>query len=410
MSQATTGAQAVTIVADRFRDMAPSATVAATFLAAELKRQGREIISLSVGEPDFATPPHIREAAKAAIDRGAALYAPPNGIPELRDAIRMKFRRENGLDYDDKEIAVGCGAKQLIFNAFLATIEPGDEVVVPSPAWVSFVDAAAMFGARPVSVACPAESGFKLRPQDLEKAITAKTKWLVLGSPSNPSGAVYSDDELGALGEVLRRSPHVWVMTDHIYEHLVYTGRPAKALAQVCPEFRDRGLLVNGVSKSYCMTGWRVGFSAGPRALVATMNAIQSQSVTSTSTISQWAAVTALTGEQEFIARNNDEFRRRRDLVVRMLNEIDGIDCPTPDGAFYVYPSCAGLLGRRTPSGEILSDDGAVVRYLLAEAGVALVHGGAFGLSPHFRLSYATSHELLEQACQQTRAACEALR
>lgn len=400
----------MTIVADRFRNMAPSATVAATFLAAELKRQGREIISLSVGEPDFATPLHIREAAKAAIDIGATLYAPPNGIPELREAIRIKLRRDNGLDYNDAELAVGCGAKQLIFNAFLATIEPGDEVIVPTPAWVSFADVAAMFGAKPIRVTCPIGNGFKLQPEDLEKAITTKTKWLVLCSPSNPSGAVYSDSELLALGQVLRRAPHVWVMTDHIYEHLVYTGRPAKALDQLCPEFRDREVLINGVSKAYCMTGWRVGFCAGPKELMSAMNTIQSQSVTSTSTIGQWAAVAALTGEQDFIARNNAEFRRRRDLVVRMLNEIEGIECPVPDGAFYVYPSCAGLLGRRTSSGDVLSDDGAVARYFLAQAGVALVHGGAFDLSPHFRLSYATSYDLLEEACRRMRTACEVLR
>lgn len=400
----------MTIVAEKFRNMAPSATVAATFLAAELKRQGRDIISLSVGEPDFETPPHIREAAKMAIDRGAALYAPPNGIPELREAIRTKLRRDNDLDYTDAELAVGCGAKQLIFNAFLATIEPGDEVIVPTPAWVSFANAAAMFGASPITVACSVNDSFKLKPEYLERAITAKTKWLVLCSPSNPTGVVYSDDELRALGDVLRRAPHVWVMTDHIYEHLVYTDQPAKALVQLCPEFRHRGVLVNGVSKSYCMTGWRVGFCAGPKELISAMNTIQSESVTSTSTISQWAAVAALTGDQDFIVRNNAEFRRRRDLVVRMLNEIDGVECPTPDGAFYVYPSCAALLGRRTPFGDVLSDDAAIVRYFLAEAGVALVHGGAFGLSPHFRLSYATSCDLLEEACRRIRVACQALR
>lgn len=398
----------MTIITERYRDMAPSATVAATFLAEDLKRQGRQIISLSVGEPDFATPQHIRDAAEAAMRRGATKYAPPNGIPELREAIRLKFQRDNDLHYENAEIAVGCGAKQMIFNAFMATIQPGDEVIVPAPYWVSFADAAAMFGGRPISVRCRAETGFKLQPADLEKAISDKAKWLVLCSPSNPTGAVYSAEELGAIGEVLRRHPHVWVLTDHIYEHLAYAG-PARTLAQVGPEFRERGIIVNGVSKAHCMTGWRVGFCAGPRSLISVMNAIQSQSVTSTSTISQWAAATALTGDQSFIARNNEHYVRRRDLVVRMLNDIPGITCEVPQGAFYVYPSCAGLIGKWTPSGQVVDSDLALVRYLLAEAGVAVVQGAAFDLSPHFRLSYSTSYEQLEEACRRLGEACAAL-
>lgn len=398
------------IIASRFRDLPPSATVAISALARELKRQGRDVIGLAAGEPDFDTPEHILKAAEAALRSGRTRYAPPSGIPELREAICLKLRRDNGMDYAPSEISVGCGAKQSIFNVFMASLEAGDEVIVPAPHWVSFTDIPEMLGGKAISVPCGEATGFKLTPELLEANLTPRTRWLVLCSPSNPTGAVYSDAELAALAEVLSRYPRVWVMSDHIYEHLVYDGGPSRTIASVAPQMRQRSVVINGVSKVYCMTGWRVGFVAGPKPLIDVVDVIQSQATTSTCTISQWASVEALTGDQSLIPRNNAEYRRRRDLVVSMLNEIDGLSCATPAGAFYVYPSCAGLIGRSRPAGGTIAADGDLAQYLLQEAGVAVVPGTAFGMSPYFRLAYSSSHEELVTACQRIRAACERLR
>jgi aspartate aminotransferase len=399
----------MTIVAHRFRDVPQSATVAISALARELKRQGRDVIGLAAGEPDFDTPEHILKAGEAALRGGKTRYAPPSGIPELREAICTKLRRDNGLDFRPSQVSVGCGAKQSIFNIFMASIEAGDEVVVPAPHWVSFVDIVAMLGGRPVSVPCGARTGFKLTPEVLERHLTPRTRWLVLCSPSNPTGAVYSDAELAALAEILARHPRVWVMSDHIYEHLVYEGGPARTIGQVAPDMLPRSVIVNGVSKAYCMTGWRVGFVAGPKEIIDVVDVIQSQATTSTSTISQWAAVEALTGDQGFIARNNLEYRRRRDLVVAMLNEIDGITCTTPPGAFYVFPDCSGLIGRTKPDGSVVDDDSQLAAYFLADGGVAIVPGTAFAMSPNFRLAYSASYEDLRTACGNLQRVCAEL-
>lgn len=399
----------MTIVAHRFRDMPPSATVAISALARELKRQGRPVIGLAAGEPDFDTPDHIVQAAEAALRGGRTRYAPPSGIPELREAICAKLGRDNGLDFAPAQVSVGCGAKQSIFNVFMASLEPGDEVIVPAPHWVSFVDIVVMLGGRPVSVACPAETGFKLTPEMLEAHITPRTRWLVLCSPSNPTGAVYGDAELAALAAVLARHPRVWVMSDHIYEHLVFEGGPARTIGEVAPDMIPRSVVVNGVSKAYCMTGWRVGYVAGPKELIDAVDVIQSQATTSTCTVSQWAAVEALTGDQGFIAANNREYRRRRDLVVAMLNGIDGMRCETPAGAFYVYPSCAGLIGRSKPDGGVIAGDADLATYFLAEGGVAVVPGAAFAMSPNFRLAYSAGYEELRTACERMQRLCAAL-
>ncbi|NQV60159.1 MAG: pyridoxal phosphate-dependent aminotransferase [Alphaproteobacteria bacterium] len=399
----------MSFVASRLSLIQPSPTIAVTQKARDLKAQGRDVIGLGAGEPDFDTPGHIIEAGKKALDDGLTRYTPVNGIPELTEAIIAKFKRDNGLDYSADEIAVSCGGKQVIFNAFMATLNPGDEVIIPAPYWVSYPDIALLFGGKPVFVNCPAGSGFKMTPQDLDAAITPKTKWLILNSPSNPSGAAYTRGDLKALAEVLMRHPHVWVMTDDMYEHLVYDDFTFATPAQVEPGLYERTLTVNGVSKAYCMTGWRIGYAAGPVALIKAMSKVQSQSTSNPASISQAAAVEALNGPQDFIAKHNEIFKQRRDLVVSMLNQANGIDCLTPDGAFYVYPSCAGCIGKSTRAGKKIENDFDFITELLAAEGVAVVHGQAFGLSPHFRISYATSTEALEDACQRIQRFCGSL-
>ncbi len=387
----------------------PSPTMAVTSLARELKAAGRDIIGLGAGEPDFDTPDHVKEAAISAIRRGETKYTNVDGTPELKAAIARKFRRENELEYEPSEITVGAGGKQVLYNAFMATLDAGDEVVIPAPYWVSYPDMVRLAGGEPVFVACPAEQGFKLQPEALARAITPRTKWLVLNSPSNPTGAAYRREELEALAEVLRAHPQVWVMTDDMYEHLVYDEFRFTTIAQVAPDLKDRTLTVNGVSKAYAMTGWRIGYAGGPRELIKAMATIQSQSTSNPCSISQAAAIAALDGDQGFLAERNRVFRERRDLVVRMLNEAPGLSCPKPEGAFYVYPSCAGVIGRRPPGGQPITTSEQFARYLLEDAGVAVVHGAAFGLDPHFRISYATATELLEEACRRIIRACQRL-
>ena len=399
----------MSILATRLGRIKPSPTVAVTERANALKAAGRDVIGLGAGEPDFDTPPHIVEAARKAMRDGHTRYTPVPGIGELREAISAKFRRENGLDYAPGEISVACGGKQSIYNAMVATLDEGDEVIVPAPYWVSYTDIVLLAGGRPVVVPCPAENGFRMRPQDLEAAIGTRTKWVLLNSPSNPTGTAYGWDDMKALTDVLLAHPQVWVMPDDMYEHIVYDGFRFCTPAQVEPALKERTLTVNGVSKAYCMTGWRVGYAAGPATLVRAMNKVQSQSTTHTSSVSQWAAVAALEGPQDFIACHNEVFRQRRDMTVAMLNEAPGLECPVPQGAFYVYPSCGGLIGRATRSGTVLESDDDVVAWLLEEAEVAAVQGSAFGHSPHFRISYATSTEALEEACRRIRRACESL-
>ena len=396
-------------VADRLSLIQPSPTIAVTQKARDLKAQGRDIIGLGAGEPDFDTPGHIIEAAKKALDDGMTRYTAVNGIPELTEAIIAKFKRDNNLDYTANEIAVSCGGKQVIFNAFMATLNLGDEVIIPAPYWVSYPDIALMFGGKPVFVDCPATSNFKMKPEDLDAAITPKTKWLVLNSPSNPSGAGYTRDDIKALADVLMKHPHVWVMTDDIYEHVIYDDFEFATIAEVEPGLKDRTLTLNGMAKAYCMTGWRVGFAGGPGELIAAMTKVQSQSTTHTAAVSQAASVAALNGSHDFIAANNKIFQERRDLVVSMLNQATGLSCPTPQGAFYVYPSCQGAIGKKAPDGKTIETDEDFVTYILETEGVAAVQGAAFGLSPHFRISYATGTDLLEDACQRIQRACAAL-
>ena len=399
----------MSFLASRVSRVKPSPTIAISGKARELKAAGHDVIGLGAGEPDFDTPPHIIEAAKAAMERGETRYTAVAGTPELREAISAKFKRDNGLDYAPPQITVGCGGKQTIYNAFMATLDSGDEVIIPAPYWVSYPDMVLLAEGKPVIVDCPAENGFKLAPRDLEAAITPRTKWLILNSPSNPTGAAYTRDDMKALTDALLAHDHVWVMTDDMYEHIVYDGFEFVTPAQVEPRLYDRTLTLNGLSKAYCMTGWRVGYAAGPAELVKVMNMVQSQSTTHASSVSQAAAVAALNGPQDFIAEHNAEFKERRDLVVAMLNQATGIDCLTPEGAFYVYPSCAGLIGRKTSGGEPIESDENFVTALLDSEGVAAVHGAAFGLSPHFRVSYATSTELLEDACTRIQRFCAGL-
>ena len=396
-------------LASRLSRISPSATVAINTKSQEMKAAGGDVIGLAVGEPDFDTPEHIRKAAQIAMDTGKTRYAAPAGLPELRKAIADKLKRENGLDYAPEQIAVGAGGKQIIFNAFTATVDDGDEVIVPAPYWVTYPDLARLNGGVPVFVECSAEADFKMTPEQLEAAITPKTKWLVLNSPSNPTGSAYSPDELRGLADVLLKHPQVWTLTDDIYEHIRYDGIEFATLAAVEPQLFGRTLTLNGFSKSYCMTGWRVGYGAGPKVLIDAMNMLQSQSITSTSTISQWAAVEALNGDQSHIERNNKIFEERRDLVVSMLNQAAGLTCRTPVGAFYVYPSCAGVIGKKTPAGKVIETDEDFVIYMLESEGVAAVHGAAFGLSPFFRISYALSTDVLEDACQRIQRACASL-
>ena len=388
----------------------PSATIAISNKAMTLKAEGRDVIGLAAGEPDFDTPQNIKDAAIKAIQAGKTKYTAVDGIPELKKAICDKFKRENGLDYKPSQVSVGTGGKQVLFNALMATVNPGDEVIVPAPYWVSYPDIVMLAGGTPVFVEGKLENGFKLQAADLEKAITPKTKWLILNSPSNPSGAAYSRAELKALTDVLVKHPNVWVLSDDMYEHLVYDDFEFTTPAQVEPKLYDRTLTMNGVSKSYCMTGWRIGYGAGPEQLIKAMAKLQSQSTSNPSSIAQWAAVEALNGPQDFIAANNKVFRERRDLVVSMLNQAKGISCPTPEGAFYVYPSCLGCIGRTAPSGKVINTDEEFVTELLAAEGVAAVHGAAFGMSPFFRISYATATEVLEDACKRIQRFCGNLR
>ena len=396
-------------IAERLTAIKPSPTISVSQKARELKVAGMDVISLGAGEPDFDTPQHIIEAAKKALDDGYTRYTSVNGIPELQEAIVAKFKRENDLDYSADQVHVSCGGKSVIFNAMMASVDPGDEIIIPAPYWVSYPAIPLFFGGKPVIVDCPAENGFKMTGEQLEAAITPKTKWLIMNSPSNPSGAGYTHDDLKELSDVLVRHDHVWVFTDDIYERLIYDNFKFTAMARVEPGLKDRTLTMNGMSKAYCMTGWRVGYAAGPVELIKAMTKIQSQSISHTAAISQVASVAALNGPQDFIAENNKVFKDRRNLVVSMLNQASGLSCPTPEGAFYVYPSCAGTIGKKTPNGNTISNDEDFVTYILESEGVAAVHGEAFGLSPYFRISYATATELLEEACQRIQRACAAL-
>ena len=397
-------------LADSLARIKPSATIAVTDKARELKAAGRDVIGLGAGEPDFDTPDNIKEAAIKAIRDGKTKYTAVDGIPELKAAIVAKFKRENHLDYRPDEISVGTGGKQVLFNALMATLNPGDEVVVPAPYWVSYPEIVALAGAAPVCIATTMESGFKLSPEALEKAITPKTKWLILNSPANPSGAAYSRAEMKALTDVLMKHTHVWVLTDDIYEHLTYDDFVFTTPAEVEPGLFDRTLTLNGMSKAYCMTGWRLGYAGGPKMLIKAMATLQSQSTTNPSSISQWAGVEALNGPQDFIPRNAAAFRERRDLVVSMLNQAKGLRCPNPEGAFYVFPSCADLIGKQSGGGRLIKSDEDFVTALLEEEGVAVVHGSAFGLAPHFRISYATSNDILEDACGRIQRFCGGMR
>ncbi|MCZ7658208.1 MAG: pyridoxal phosphate-dependent aminotransferase [Xanthobacteraceae bacterium] len=393
-------------LADSLARIKPSATIAVTDKARALKAAGRDVIGLGAGEPDFDTPENIKEAAKRAIDAGKTKYTNVDGIPELKAAIARKFKRENGLDYKPSQITVGTGGKQVLYNALVATMNPGDEVVVPAPYWVSYPEMVALAGGTPVAVDTTIEDGFKVRPGALARAITPRTKWLILNSPSNPSGAAYTRAELKALTDVLVKHPHVWVMTDDMYEHLVYDDFVFSTPAEIEPALYERTLTVNGVSKAYCMTGWRIGYAGGPEALIKAMATIQSQSTSNPCSIAQWASVEALDGPQDFIPRHNKVFKERRDLVVSMLNQAKGIHCPKPEGAFYVFPSCAGTIGRTAPSGKRLAGDEDFVTELLEAEGVAVVQGSAFGFGPAFRISYATRTEDLEEACRRIQRFC----
>lgn len=396
----------MSIIAQRMSSIKPSPTMAVTAKAGELKAQGVDVIGLGAGEPDFDTPDHIKEAGKAAIDAGKTKYTPTNGIPELRKAVVDKFQRENGLTYDMSQVHIGVGGKQVLFNAIMATVNPGDEVIIPAPYWVSYPDMVLIAEGTPVFVECTEEEEFKLSPEKLEAAITDKTKWLILNSPSNPTGAAYTADDLQAVADVLLRHPHVWVMTDDMYEHLVYDDFEFKTLAQVEPKLFDRTLTINGVSKAFAMTGWRMGYACGPLDLIKAMNNIQSQSASHTSSITQAACVEALNGPMDFLAERNAVYKERRDLVVGMLSQVEGLNCLTPEGAFYVYPSIAGCIGKTSKGGRKIETDSDFVTALLEEEAVASVQGEAFGLSPHFRISYATSTEALTEACTRIQRFC----
>jgi aspartate aminotransferase len=387
----------------------PSPTIAVTTKAQELKAAGRDVIGLGAGEPDFDTPQNIKDAAVAAIAAGKTKYTAVDGIPELKQAICAKFKRDNGLDYVPAQVSVSGGGKQVLYNALMATMNPGEEVIIPAPYWVSYPDMVLLAGGTPVVVECGIEQNFKMTPDQLEAAITPNTKWLIFNSPSNPTGAGYSWDELKGLTDVLVRHPHVWVMTDDMYEHLAYDDFEFCTPAQVEPSLYDRTLTVNGVSKAYAMTGWRIGYAAGPEKLIGALRKVQSQSTSNPCSISQYAAVEALNGTQDYIAPHNEMFVRRRNLVVEALNAIEGITCPVPEGAFYVYPSIAGLIGKTSAAGTLIENDEIFATALLEETGVAVVFGAAFGLSPNFRVSYATSDENLVEACKRITAFCASL-
>ena len=397
-------------LADRLSRIKPSPTLAVAAKAKALKAEGRDILDLGLGEPDFDTPDFVKDAAITAMKAGQTKYTVVDGTPELKKAIIGKFKRENGLDYAPEQISVGNGGKQILFNALLASVNPGDEVIIPAPYWVSYPDMVMFAEGTPVIVQCSEANGFKMKPEQLEQAITPKTKWVILNSPSNPTGAAYTKAEMQALTAVLKKHPHVYVMTDDIYEHLVYDGFEFATPAQLEPSLYERTLTVNGVSKAYSMTGWRIGYAGGPKELIKAMALLQSQSTSNPSSISQAAAVGALNGDQSFLDGWRDAYTARRDLVVGLLNQANGISCPKPEGAFYVFPSCAGVIGKETAEGKVINSDEDFVTYLLESEGVACVHGSAFGLSPYFRISYATSTAVLEDACKRIARACNALR
>lgn len=396
-------------LSDTLARVKPSPTIAVSNLAAELKAKGQDVIGLGAGEPDFDTPQNIKDAAIAAIVAGKTKYTAVDGIPELKQAICAKFKRDNGLDYTPAQVSVASGGKQILYNALVATLNPGDEVIIPAPYWVSYPDMVLLAGGVPVFVEGPSQNAYKITPADLEAAITPKTKWFIFNSPSNPTGAGYTAAELKALTDVLMRHPHVWVMTDDMYEHLAYDDFEFATPAEVEPGLYDRTLTCNGVSKAHAMTGWRIGYAAGPVELIKAMGKVQSQSTSNPCTISQWAAVEALNGPQDYIATNNAIFKRRRDLVVGMLSAIPGVSCPVPEGAFYVYPSINGLIGKTSAAGTLIDNDEVFAKALLEEKGVAVVFGGAFGLSPCFRISYATADETLREACTRIQDFCAAL-
>jgi len=393
-------------ISDSINRIQPSATIAVSTKARQLKAEGRDIISLSAGEPDFDTPDHVKAAAVQALAAGKTKYTDVDGIPELKAAIAEKFMRDNELQYKASQITVGTGGKQVIYNALLASLNPGDEVVIPSPCWVSYADIVMLAGARPVFVDSNFEDGYKLKPEVLDKAITPKTKWFIFNSPCNPTGAAYTRDEIKALTDVLLRHKHVWVLADDIYEYLVFDGFEFHTPAEVEPQLFDRTLTMNGLSKAYCMTGWRLGYAGGPELIINAMRKLQSQSTSNPTSITQWAAIEALNGPKDMIARNNEKFVERRDLVVGMLNQATGLRCLKPQGAFYVYPNCAGAIGKKSTSGETIASDEDFVTALLEEEGVAAVHGAAFASSPAFRVSYATSRDVLEEACKRIQRFC----
>ncbi len=397
------------MLASRLSAIKPSPTIAVSNMAAEMKAAGKDVIGLGAGEPDFDTPDHVKAAARTAMDEGKTKYTAVDGIPQLKAAIVDKFARENNITCSADMVTVGTGGKQVLYNALMATLDKGDEVIIPAPYWVSYPDMVLLAEGTPVPVECPQSDGFKLTPAALEAAITARTKWLILNSPSNPTGAAYSADDLRSLADVLRKHPHVHIMVDDMYEHLVYDGFVFATMAEVAPDLQDRTLTINGVSKAYCMTGWRIGYATGPKALIKAMAKIQSQSTSNPNSIAQWAAVEALNGPLDFMADNLVHFAARRTLVSDALNAIDGMDCFVPEGAFYVYPNISGLIGRTTPDGKRLESDGDFVSYLLESQGVATVQGAAFGLSPHFRISYATGTAVLEDAMGRIAKACAAL-
>ena len=397
-------------VAERINRIKPSMTVGINIKAKAMKEQGKDVIVLAAGEPDFNTPKNIRDAANKAMEEGKTKYVPGKGTPELQKAIQKKFKEDNNIDYSLDEIICGVGGKHIIYNAMMATINSGDEVIITAPYWVSYPDIVLLAEGKPVIVECPENQNFKIKPEQLAKCITPKTKWLMLNSPSNPTGAVYSKEELKDLAKVLINHPHVLIMCDDIYEKIIYDGLEFHTLASIEPSLKNRCLTLNGVSKSYCMTGWRLGYCGAPKEIIAAMNKIQSQSTTSTSSITMAASVEAISGPQDFILDHNKKFIKRRDLVVSKLNEIDGITCSKPDGAFYVYPNCQDILGKITPNGKKISSDEDFITYLLEDQGVAGVHGSAFGLSPYFRLSYATSDHILEDACNRIQLACSKLK
>ncbi len=397
-------------IADSLNRIQPSATIAVSTKARELKAKGRDIISLSAGEPDFDTPQNIKDAAVKALAAGKTKYTDVDGIPELKAAICAKFKRENGLDYKPSQVSVGTGGKQVLYNALLATLNPGDEVIIPAPCWVSYADIVLLGGGKPVFVETTAATGYKLQGKDLEAAITPKTKWMLFNAPSNPTGAAYTHAEVKAITDVLMKHKHVWLLTDDMYEHLLYDGLKFHTPVAVEPGIYDRTLTMNGLSKAYCMTGWRLGYAAGPEPLIKAMCKLQSQSTSNPCSITQWAAVEALNGPQDFIPRHNAEFVKRRDLVVSMLNQAKGLSCPKPEGAFYVYPSCTGAIGKTTAAGTVIKNDEDFVTALLDEEGVACVHGAAFAGSPAFRISYATSIDVLEEACKRIQRFCGNLR